>query len=164
MIAEVSNECKVPVDAEDYVESFRPTLMDVTWRWSQGAPFAEVPAPGWMQRGSKPITHIRTRTRARTRTHSHALTHACTHAYTPHTHTHTHTHSLSLSHPPTPQVAKLTELYEGSIIRATRRLDELLTQLADAAAEVGDGRLKQQFLDAQASIRRDIVFAASLYL
>ncbi|KIY91440.1 hypothetical protein MNEG_16525, partial [Monoraphidium neglectum] len=61
-------------------------------------------------------------------------------------------------------ICTLTELYEGSIIRATRRLDELLTQLADAAAEVGDGRLKALFLEAQASIRRDIVFAASLYL
>lgn len=62
------------------------------------------------------------------------------------------------------QICSLTELYEGSIIRATRRLDELLTQLATAAAEVGDERLKCLFLEAQASIRRDIVFAASLYI
>jgi len=63
-----------------------------------------------------------------------------------------------------PQICKLTELYEGSIIRATRRLDELLTQLGDAAGEVGDKRLQQQFKDAQATIRRDIIFAASLYI
>jgi len=45
-IAEVSNECKVPVDADDYVESFRPTLMDVVYRWSQGTGFGEV--GGWV--------------------------------------------------------------------------------------------------------------------
>jgi ATP-dependent RNA helicase DOB1 len=61
-------------------------------------------------------------------------------------------------------VCAITELYEGSIIRATRRLDELLTQLTDAAKEVGDGALAAKFQEAQASIRRDIVFAASLYI
>ncbi|GBF91342.1 hypothetical protein Rsub_03662 [Raphidocelis subcapitata] len=101
-IAEVSSECGVPLEPDEYAESFRPTLCDVIYKWSKGASFADVCA--------------------------------------------------------------ITELYEGSIIRAARRLDELLTQLADAAAEVGDGRLAEQFKEAQASIRRDIVFAASLYI
>lgn len=67
-------------------------------------------------------------------------------------------------HRTTSQICKLTELYEGSIIRAMRRLDELLTQLAAASDAVGEDRLKVLFLEAQTSIRRDIVFAASLYL
>lgn len=58
----------------------------------------------------------------------------------------------------------MTELYEGSIIRAVRRLDELLTQLSAASSEVGDQALGAAFLGAQATIRRDIVFAASLYI
>lgn len=53
---------------DEYVESFKPTLMDVLYSWSKGAPFRDI--------------------------------------------------------------CLMTDLYEGSIIRATRRLDELMQQLA----------------------------------
>jgi ATP-dependent RNA helicase DOB1 len=57
-----------------------------------------------------------------------------------------------------------TDIYEGSIIRATRRLDELLQQLARAARVVGDESLAKHIEDANSTIRRDIIFAASLYI
>ena len=61
-------------------------------------------------------------------------------------------------------LTKLTDAFEGTIIRVIRRLDELLRQLASAAFAVGNFELKVKFDDASAKIKRDIVFAASLYL
>lgn len=56
------------------------------------------------------------------------------------------------------------DIYEGSIIRATRRLDELLQQLSRAARVVGDEGLAVHIEEANLTIRRDIIFAASLYI
>jgi ATP-dependent RNA helicase DOB1 len=56
------------------------------------------------------------------------------------------------------------DIYEGSIIRATRRLDELLQQLTSAARVVGDSELAAHIEAANLTIRRDIIFAASLYI
>jgi ATP-dependent RNA helicase DOB1 len=61
------------------------------------------------------------------------------------------------------EIVKMTKEFEGSIIRVIRRLEELLRQLADAARAVGDEALDAKFKSASASMRRDIVFAASLY-
>lgn len=61
-------------------------------------------------------------------------------------------------------VCKLTDIFEGSIIRATRRLDELTNELAAAAAVIGDIGLEEKFREAANTIRRDIMFAASLYI
>eukprot|EP00877_Chromochloris_zofingiensis_P012613 jgi/Chrzof1/7605/Cz02g29270.t1 len=102
MIAEVSNSCKIEVNSEDYIESFRPSLMDVIYAWSTGKGFAEI--------------------------------------------------------------CGMTDIFEGSIIRATRRLDELMQQLARAAYVVGDHDLKERFEESNATIKRDIMFAASLYI
>lgn len=41
-IADVSVECKLEVDCDAYVESFRPFLMDIMFAWSKGASFAEI--------------------------------------------------------------------------------------------------------------------------
>ncbi|EFN51423.1 hypothetical protein CHLNCDRAFT_28067, partial [Chlorella variabilis] len=101
-IAEVSNECGLEVDADEYVESFRPSLMDVIYGWSKGASFGEV--------------------------------------------------------------CGMTDIFEGSIIRATRRLDELMQQLEAAAAVVGEKELAAKFGASRDTIRRDIIFAASLYI
>lgn len=61
-------------------------------------------------------------------------------------------------------LTKLTDAYEGTVVRVIRRLDELLRQLASAAHAIGNFDLKAKFEQASASIKRDIVFAASLYL
>lgn len=58
----------------------------------------------------------------------------------------------------------MTKQFEGSIIRVIRRLEELCRQLSDAAKAIGDESLQAKFRDASAKMRRDIIFAASLYL
>ncbi|KAH8046644.1 RNA helicase [Aureococcus anophagefferens] len=60
-------------------------------------------------------------------------------------------------------VMKVTDAFEGTVIRVIRRLDGL-RQLASAAFAIGAFELKGKFEDASAAIKRDIVFAASLYL
>jgi ATP-dependent RNA helicase DOB1 len=52
----------------------------------------------------------------------------------------------------------------SSCCRATRRLDELMQQLERAAAVVGDTELAGKFAASRETIRRDIMFAASLYI
>ena len=49
-------------------------------------------------------------------------------------------------------------------MRAVRRTEELLRQLIEGASLIGDAQLAQQFEACVEAIKRDIVFAASLYL
>lgn len=62
------------------------------------------------------------------------------------------------------QVCKMTDIFEGSIIRCMRRLEELLRQMCQAAKVIGNADLENKFAEADKAIKRDIVFAASLYL
>jgi len=52
----------------------------------------------------------------------------------------------------------------GSIIRSLRRLEELLRQMVQASKNIGNAELENKFSDAIKLLKRDIVFAASLYL
>ena len=61
-------------------------------------------------------------------------------------------------------ICKLTDTFEGSIIRVLRRLEELLRQLASASLAIGNAELKLMFEEGASKIRRGVVFAASLYL
>ncbi|XP_023235341.1 superkiller viralicidic activity 2-like 2 [Centruroides sculpturatus] len=101
-IAHVCKEAKLVLDESDYVESFRPHLMDVIYAWSKGANFG--------------------------------------------------------------QICKMTDVFEGSIIRCMRRLEELLRQMCQASKSIGNTALENKFSEAIKLIKRDIVFAASLYL
>ncbi|XP_076218585.1 exosome RNA helicase MTR4 isoform X2 [Aptenodytes patagonicus] len=101
-IAKVSAEAKLEIDEENYLNSFRPNLMDVVYTWANGANFA----------------------------------HIC----------------------------KMTDVFEGSIIRCMRRLEELLRQMCQAAKAIGNTELENKFAEGITKIKRDIVFAASLYL
>ena len=58
----------------------------------------------------------------------------------------------------------MTPVFEGSIIRVMRRLEELLRQMILAAKAIGNNELEKKFSEASTAIKRDIVFAASLYL
>lgn len=80
------------------------------------------------------------------------------------THTHVPLHLVRLVASPAPQVADRTEIFEGSIIRVARRLDELMQQLARAARVIGDEGLAQRFEESDETLRRGIMFSASLYL
>lgn len=62
------------------------------------------------------------------------------------------------------EVIQMTDIFEGSIIRLARRLDEFLNQLRGAANAVGEADLEKKFLAASESLRRGIMFANSLYL
>lgn len=60
--------------------------------------------------------------------------------------------------------SKMTDVYEGSLIRLFRRLEELLRQVAQASKVMGSVELEQKFELALTKVRRDIVAAQSLYL
>lgn len=62
------------------------------------------------------------------------------------------------------QICKMTDIFEGSIIRSMRRLEELLRQMVVASKCIGNTALEEKFTDGISKIKRDIVFAASLYL
>ncbi|KAJ1726484.1 ATP-dependent RNA helicase mtr4, partial [Coemansia biformis] len=101
-IAQISNECKLQVNEEEYVTSFKSELMDVVNAWCRGAKFS--------------------------------------------------------------QICRMTDVFEGSLIRAFRRLEELLRQMCQAAKAIGNVDLENKFADGIVKIKRDIIFAASLYL
>lgn len=60
--------------------------------------------------------------------------------------------------------SKMTDVYEGSLIRLFRRLEELLRQMAQASKTMGSGELEEKFETALGKVRRDLVAAQSLYL
>ncbi|KAL2229213.1 DExH-box ATP-dependent RNA helicase DExH10 [Sesamum indicum] len=62
------------------------------------------------------------------------------------------------------EVIQMTDIFEGSIIRLARRLDEFLNQLKAAGHAVGEVDLENKFAAASESLRRGIMFANSLYL
>lgn len=101
-VARVCNDCQLPVVEAEYVEKFKPELMDVVYQWARGATFA--------------------------------------------------------------QLCKMTDVFEGSLIRIFRRLEELLRQMSSAASTMGNEELSQKMDKGLELIHRDLVNAASLYL
>ncbi|GAA6061400.1 hypothetical protein JCM10212_000660 [Sporobolomyces blumeae] len=61
------------------------------------------------------------------------------------------------------EITALTDVQEGTIVRAITRLDETCREVRDAARIVGNSELFTKMEQCQTKIRRDIVFAASLY-
>jgi ATP-dependent RNA helicase DOB1 len=64
---------------------------------------------------------------------------------------------------PFSEIVKKTDLFEGTIIRAMRRLDELMMELHRACIAVGDTELAEKFEKGAECLRHGIVFADSLY-
>lgn len=63
------------------------------------------------------------------------------------------------------EICEMSEtIFEGTIIRSMRRLDELISQLVEAAKVIGNNELRDKFMESQGNIKRGIIFAASLYL
>ena len=58
----------------------------------------------------------------------------------------------------------LVSVSQGSLVRAVRREEEVLRQMATAAAAIGAQELVEKFEASIERIKRDIIFAASLYL
>jgi antiviral helicase SKI2 len=65
---------------------------------------------------------------------------------------------------PFSNICELTEAQEGSIVRCITRLDELCREVRNCARVVGNPTLYRKMEGASACIKRDIVFAASLYV
>lgn len=101
-IAKMSRESRIEIVENDYVQSFKPELMEVVFQWVKGATFA--------------------------------------------------------------QICKLTDVYEGSLIRMFKRLEELIRQMAQAAKTIGNDALVLKMEKARELTQRDLVSAASLYV
>jgi len=61
------------------------------------------------------------------------------------------------------QIMDLTDVAEGSIVRCIVRLHETCRNVRNAAKVIGNSSLGTKLEEASALIKRDIVFAASLY-
>ncbi|OWF39926.1 helicase SKI2W-like [Mizuhopecten yessoensis] len=64
---------------------------------------------------------------------------------------------------PFAEITNLTDVQEGIIVRCIQRLHETLRDVRNAARIIGDPVLYQKMDEASFMIKRDIVFAASLY-
>lgn len=62
------------------------------------------------------------------------------------------------------EIMKLTSIFEGSVIRALRRLEEVLRQFSGAARIIGNAELEAKFDEGISKIKRDVVFSSSLFL
>lgn len=62
------------------------------------------------------------------------------------------------------QICKMTDVYEGSLIRMFKRLEEMLRQMVTAAKTIGNAALEEKMEKAMEMVHRDIVSAGSLYL
>ncbi|KAI0463571.1 ATP-dependent RNA helicase mtr4 [Komagataella kurtzmanii] len=62
------------------------------------------------------------------------------------------------------QICKMTDVYEGSLIRMFKRLEEMIRQMVTAAKTIGNEALQTKMEEAIESVHRDIVSAGSLYL
>ncbi|KAJ5502374.1 hypothetical protein N7463_005248 [Penicillium fimorum] len=62
------------------------------------------------------------------------------------------------------RITDLTDVMEGTIVRVITRLDETCREVKNAAKLVGDPTLYTKMQQAQELIKRDVIFAASLYM
>jgi len=65
---------------------------------------------------------------------------------------------------PFADICQLTDVLEGSIVRCIVRLDETCKEIRNAARIIGDTALYSKMEKASEKIKRDIVFASSLYV
>jgi len=62
------------------------------------------------------------------------------------------------------RITDLTDVLEGTIVRVITRIDETCREVKNAARLIGDASLYAKMEEAQEKVKRDIVFAASLWL
>jgi len=62
------------------------------------------------------------------------------------------------------EIMNQCNLYEGSVVRVVRRLEELVRELAAAAKTIGNQELEKKLNEGRSRLKRGIIFAASLYL
>jgi len=101
-VGNIRTEINANESLDEYVNKFKPDMMDITYQWCNRATFGEI--------------------------------------------------------------CKATEIYEGTIIRCFRRVDELVKELISAAKLINNKEMIEKLMEIEKNMRRDIVFAASLYL
>ncbi|KAI5185104.1 ATP-dependent RNA helicase DOB1 [Nematocida homosporus] len=62
------------------------------------------------------------------------------------------------------EICSTTDVFEGSVIRCFRRLEEVLKEMCRASKLIGNVEMENKFSAAISLVKRDIVFANSLYL
>jgi len=62
------------------------------------------------------------------------------------------------------EIMNQCNLYEGSVVRVIRRLEELIREMASAAKTIGNEELAAKLNEGRKKLKRGIIFAASLYL
>jgi antiviral helicase SKI2 len=70
----------------------------------------------------------------------------------------------SMQGTPFADICELTDVSEGLIVRTIVRLDETCREFRNAASIMGNSALYKKMEVASNAIKRDIVFAASLYV
>lgn len=73
-------------------------------------------------------------------------------------------HLIHLQGTPFADICEITDVPEGLIVRTIVRLDETCREFKNAAAIMGNSALYKKMETASNAIKRDIVFAASLYV
>ncbi|UZJ57277.1 hypothetical protein CBS101457_006597 [Exobasidium rhododendri] len=78
------------------------------------------------------------------------------------------THMIPVAHAwakgmPFAEICTMTDIAEGTIVRVITRLDESCKELRDAARVIGDADLWSKMESCMELIRRDVIFAGSLY-
>lgn len=71
---------------------------------------------------------------------------------------------ISMQGTPFADICELTDVSEGIIVRTIVRLDETCREFRNAASIMGNSALFKKMEVASNAIKRDIVFAASLYV
>lgn len=64
---------------------------------------------------------------------------------------------------PFAEIMQLTDIQEGIIVRCIQQLNDIISDVKDGAKLMGDSALEQKMVDSSTAIKRDIVFAESLY-
>lgn len=62
------------------------------------------------------------------------------------------------------RICELTDQQEGTVVRLIMRIFSVCEEIRNAARVIGDGRLYEKMDGAAETVKRDIVFAASLYV
>jgi len=65
---------------------------------------------------------------------------------------------------PFSEICTLTDVQEGTVVRCITRLDETCKEIKNVARIIGDTTLYKKIEEASRLIKRDIVFASSLYV
>ena len=123
-IATVSKEAKIEIDEEQYVQKFKPYMMDIVFEWCKGASFMQICKMTDLFEG-KLQNYVKLNSQ---------------------------------------NFSRFFNVFLGSIIRSMRRLEELLRQMAQASKNMGNAELETKFSESIKLLKRDIVFATSLYL